>query len=41
MLAMSPQEIQYCKENTSIISLVIQFIEFINKECNDDKQKND
>ena len=35
---MSPQEIQYAKENTSILSLIIQFIEFINDEV---KDKND
>ena len=35
---MTPQEIQYAKENTTILSLIIQFIEFINDEV---KDKND
>ena len=41
MLAMTPQEIQYCKNNTTMMSLIIQFIEFINSEIDDDKRKKD
>lgn len=41
MLALNQQQIQFAKENTTMMSLIIQFIEFINTECNDDKQKND
>ena len=41
MLALNQQQIQFAKENTTMMSLIIQFIEFINTECNDDKHKND
>ena len=38
---MTPQEIKYCKNNTTILSLFIQFIEFINSEVDEDKTKRD
>ena len=41
MLAMTPQEIQFVKNNTSMLSLLIQFIEFINAEIDGDKTKKD
>ena len=41
MLSMTPQEIQLCKNNTNMMSLIIQFIEFINSEVDFDKTKRD
>jgi len=42
MLAvMTPQEIQFAKSNTTLLSLVIQFFEFINSEIDEDKEKYD
>ena len=36
---MTDYEIKYMKENTNVLSLVINFFEFINKEINDIKEK--
>jgi len=38
---MTPQEIQYAKENTTMLSLFIHFIEFLNSESEEEKDKTD
>jgi len=38
---MTSQEIKYAKENSTMLSLIIQFIEFINSEVDSDKEKHD
>lgn len=40
IINMTPQEIKYYKKNTTILSIVLKFIEFINTEINEDKIKN-
>ena len=35
---MSPQEIQYAKQNTKLLSIIIQFIEFITDEIKDKQE---
>jgi len=38
---MTQQEIQYAKENSTMLSLFIKFFEFINSEIDEDKEKSD
>jgi len=38
---MTPQEIKYIHENTTLLSIFVKLIEFINLEIDEDKEKSD